>query len=185
MKSIAVQSQDATRWWRGLQPYFSKGQRNPGADRAALARLRRADLLSAMQDPATFALFHALGRQRPNELPEVALCAAVLACIAGERTAAPREHPARSLGPPSLDRAEQAAMKPLRFRRLIEAEAPEDRLTAFRRAVQLAGQRLNPNEVAAACLDWSQARRQRWIFEYYNAGFAAPEPEPVSEEATA
>jgi hypothetical protein len=34
-----------------------------------------------------------------------------------------------------------------------------------------------------ACLDWSDRRRQRWIFEYYNAGFAAPASEQTSEEA--
>jgi CRISPR system Cascade subunit CasB len=73
-----------------------------------------------------------------------------------------------------MDATEQAAMKPLRFRRLIEAETLDERLTALRRAVQLADCRLNVRELAAACLDWSAARRQRWIFEYYAAGFAAP-----------
>ena len=91
-----------------------------------------------MQDPATVALFRALGRQRPAELPEVTLCAAVLA---GVREHRPGERPARTLGPPSLEAIEKAAMKPLRFRRLIEAETPEDRLTALRRAVQLADRR--------------------------------------------
>jgi hypothetical protein len=52
----------------------------------------------------------------------------------------------------------------------------------LRRAAQLADRRLNIRELALACLDWSDARRQRWIFEYYNAGFAAPTAEPVSEE---
>jgi len=163
-----------------LQPYFSNGERNPNADRAALARLRRADLLAAMQDPETFALFRALGRQRATELPQVALCAAVLAGVREDR---PGERPARTLGPPSVEASEQAAMKPLRFRRLIEAETPEERLISLRRAVQLAGHRLNVRELAAACLDWSERRQQQWIFEYYNAGFAAPAPEPTSEEA--
>ena len=76
-------------------------------------------------------------------------------------------------------------MKPLRFRRLIEAETLEERLIMFRRAVQLSDRRLNVLELSAACLDWSEVRRQRWIFDYYNAGFAAPTPEPASEEATA
>jgi CRISPR system Cascade subunit CasB len=187
MKSPAEEARIAAQWRRGLQPNFANGERNPNADRAALARLRRADLLTAMQDPATSALFRALGRRGPVELPEVALCAAVLAGVRespAERL--PREHPARTLGPPSIEAVEQAAMKPLRFRRLIEAEVPEDRLIALRRSVQLAGHKLNPYELAAACLDWSEARRQRWIFEYYNAGFAAPEPEaPSLEDAAA
>ena len=180
MKSTAEQAQDAIRWWRGLQPYFSNGQRNPSGDRAALARLRRADLLQAMQDPQTFTLFAELEKRRPEELPNVALCAAVLATVREDRRP---EHPARTLGPPSSSVVEQAAMKLLRFRRLIEADTPQARLDVLRRAVQLADRRLNVRELALACLDWSDDRRQRWIFEYYNAGFAAPTAEPASEEA--
>jgi CRISPR system Cascade subunit CasB len=179
MKSAAEEARTAVRWWRDLQPYLSDGSPNPRADRAALARLRRADLLGAMQDPGTFALFRALGRQHPSDLPRIALSAAVLAGVREDR---PGEHPARTLGPPSMDAVEQAAMKPLRFRRLIEADAPEERLLMQRRAIQLAAHKLNVRELAAACLDWSNGRRQRWIFEYYNAGFAAPVSEPTLEE---
>ena len=179
MKSPAEERSIAFQWWRGLQPSFSNGERNPNADRAALARLRRADLLAAMQDPATFDLFRKLERHCPDDLPAVALCAAVLACVREDRP----ERPARTLGPPSIETVEQAAMKPLRFRRLIEAETPEDRLLMLRRAVQLAERKLNIRELAAACLDWSDGRRQHWIFEYYNAGFAAPASEPTSEDA--
>jgi CRISPR system Cascade subunit CasB len=82
-----------------------------------------------------------------------------------------------------MDTIEQAAMKPLRFRRLIEADVLDERLIALRRAVQLADRRLNVRELAAACLDWSEARRQRWIFEYYAAGFAAPAAEANLESA--
>ena len=180
MKSTAERAREAVRWWRGLQPYFSNGERNPQSDRAALARLRRADLFQAMQDPQTFALFTVLGMQRPDELPNAALCAAVLAGVREDRT----EHPARTLGPPSSNATEQAAMKPLRFRRLIEADNPQARLETLRRAAQLGDRRLNVRELALACLDWSDTRRQRWIFEYYNAGFAARAAEPVPEEAT-
>jgi CRISPR system Cascade subunit CasB len=81
-----------------------------------------------------------------------------------------------------MDAVEQAAMKPLRFRRLIEADTLEERLLMLRRVVQLAAHKLNVRELAAACLDWSERRCQRWIFEYYNAGFAAPATEPTSEE---
>jgi len=170
----------AARWWRGLQPYTSDGKANVSADRAALARLRRADLMEAMQDPATLALFRALGRKRPAELPDVALCAATLAGLREDRP----EHPARSLGPPSMDEMQQAAIKPLRFRRLIEADTLDERLTALRRAIQLADRRLNVREIAAVCLDWSENRKQRWIFEYYAAGFAAPGAEPNDREGS-
>ena len=179
MKS-AKDERIAVRWWRGLQPYTSDGKANASADRAALARLRRADLMEAMQDPATFALFRALGRRRPAELPDVALCAATLACVREDRP----EHPARILGPPSMDEMQQATIKPLRFRRLIEANPLDERLTALRRAIQLADRRVNVRELAGACLDWSEDRKQRWIFEYYASGFAAPGAEPNHREGS-
>ena len=184
MKSTASDASEARRWWRGLQPYLSGGEASPRADRAALARLRHADLLGAMQDPESFALFRALGRRLRAIYLNTALCAAVLASVREDR---PDEHPARRLGPPSADASAvaQAPMKPLRFRRLIEAETSQERLLMLRRAVQLADNKLNVRELAAACLDWSETRRQRWIFEYYNAGFAAPVPEPPLEEAAA
>jgi CRISPR system Cascade subunit CasB len=173
MKSMGEQASAAVQWWRGLQPNTATGERNRTGDRAALARLRRADLLAAMSDPATFELFRELGRGRPEELPEVALCAGVLVGVREHQ----QQHPARALGPGSPGEVEQAPMNRLRFRRLVEADTPEERLILLRRAVQLADRRLNVRELAAACLDWSPVRRRRWIFEYYNAGFAAPTAE--------
>jgi len=186
MISIREQAIAATRWWRGLQPNFANGERNPNADRAALARLRRTDLISAMGDPVTFDLFRKLRRRRPEELPEVALCAAVLAGVRDElKPPRDREHPARTLGPLPSETVDQAVLKPLRFRRLIEAVTPEERLILLRRAVALAGGTINVRELAGACLDWSERRRQRWIFEYYAAGFAAPATEPHLETSYA
>ena len=169
----------AAQWWRRLQP-TREGTPNPTADRAALARLRRADLLDAMQDPATFALLCDLDAGDPDNLPAVALCAAILAGVRDERP----EHPARTLGPPSLDAVEQAVMKPLRFRRLILAETEQDRLIALRRAVAMAEGKMNVRELAAACLDWSDNRRRRWIFEYYGASRAAAGGDAETKETT-
>lgn len=172
----------AAAWWRALQPSLSNGERNPRGDRAALARLRRADLPGAMQDPATFVLFRTLGAARPDDLPSVALCAATLAAV---RIDDRELHPARQLGAPPGARDDRAIMSQLRFRRLIEAVALEDRLTQFRRAIALARGRSNVPELAAACLDWSERRRQRWIFEYYAAGIAAPASESALEDTPA
>jgi CRISPR system Cascade subunit CasB len=180
MKPIKEQKKAAADWWQGLQPYWPNDKPNPTADKAALARLRRGDLIAAATDPATMELLYRLGRNHPDELLDVALCAAVLAGVRKNRE---EEHPARSLGPLPGEPAEQAKMKPLRFRRLIEAEDSGERLTLLRRAVQLAGGNLNVTELAAACLDWSQPRRQRWIFEYYAAGRAAPACTALAEAA--
>jgi len=171
--SIASSALEAAlAWWRRLQP---DPPQRPG-DRAALARLRRADLLGAMDDPATFALFRALGHRRPDDLPATALCAAVLAMV---RNDAPTIHPARALGQPPGEPDGRATMSALRFRRLIEASVLEDRLTQLRRAVALADRTMQVRELAAACLDWSEKRRRHWIFEYHGAGYAAP-PETAS-----
>ncbi len=169
MKPIVVSP--AVSWWRALQPNRPDGTRNPTGDRAALAMLRRADLFSAMEEPATFALFRSLGCSEPDDLPRVALCAAVLAGVREDRP----EHPARSLGEPP----EQAPMKPLRFRHLMEADAPEERLIALRRAVQLADRKISVRGLAEACLNWSDGLRRTWIFEYYGAGRAAPETDTI------
>jgi len=169
----------AADWWRNLQPYFQDGRSNPKVDRAALARLRRADLVAAMEDPTTLALFRALGRTSPDDLPEVAVCAAVLAAVREDDRSA---HTARQLGAPPGEPGARAVVSPLRFRRLIQAGSPEERLTALRRAVALAAGRINVRELAAACLKWSDDSRRRWIFEYYAAGFAAPPAEPTYQD---
>ena len=176
MSSAESEAAIAAQWWHGLQPNLASGERNPRADRAALAELRRANLPAAMQNPATLDLFRRLGRKHPEALPDVALCAAVLASV---REDDPRVRAARTLGPPPGEPDERAAMSPLRFRRLMEAPTPEERLIALRRATALAHGQINVRDLAAACLDWSEPRRQRWIFEYYAAGYAAPSPAPA------
>ena len=120
-------------------------------------------------------LFRDLGFTRWEDLPAAALAAAVLASV---REAAPPFPPfARAIGPIDMTKPETAAVKPLRFRRLIEADTPDDRLLAFRRAVALLGSRVPLNSLAEALLDWSAERRQRWIFDYWNATERPPAPE--------
>jgi CRISPR system Cascade subunit CasB len=171
----------AANWWRGLQPYRHDGQPNPTADRAALARLRRADLNAAMVDPATLALFRALDLRTPADLPRVALTAAVLATV---REDDPATHPARRLGIDPADPNRRPLLSPLRFQRLMLAADDEERLTLFRRAVHLAEGRINVRGVAEALLGWTEDRRRRWIFHYYAAGAAAPETAPQHDTTT-
>jgi len=155
----------ATSWWREMQPDHSKGR---SGDRAALARLRRcATVAEAMQDAATISLFRRCGATGPNDLPAIGLAAAVLAHVRQDQ---PAQKVARQVGPDSPEKPETALLKPLRFRRLMEATTDDERLTAFRRLVALAGGTLNLTDLSNALLDWSEWTQRRWIYDYWNAG---------------
>ena len=158
----------AAPWWRELQPDPAKQRRG---DRAALARLRRcATITEAMQQEATIALFRRVGGSHPSQLPAVALTAAVLAHVREDRAAA---SVARVVGPRSPEKPETAILKPMRFRRLMEADGPDERLVAFRRLAALAGGALPVADLAAALLDWSERRQRRWLYDYWDAGTPA------------
>lgn len=155
----------ATTWWREMQPDHSKGR---SGDRAALARLRRCSTVAeAMQDPATISLFRRCGATGPNDLPAIGLAAAVLAHV---RLDQPGQKVARQIGPDSPEKPETAMLKPLRFRRLMEASTDDERLTAFRRLIALAGGVLNVTDLADAVLDWTERTQRRWVYDYWNAG---------------
>ena len=155
----------AAGWWASLQD-DADGRR--GANRAVLARLRHcATVAQAMQEPSAIMLFNRVGATGPNDLPIVALTAAVLAHV---RADAPGNTVARSVGPVSVEQPETAVLKPLRFRRLLEASGLDERLTGFRRLAALAGGKLPVADLAASLLDWNEDRRRRWVYDYWNAG---------------
>jgi len=165
---MTATSRAAAEWWRDLQP--DPARRRPG-DRAALARLRRcASVGEAMLEPATIVLFRRCGATCPADLPAIGLAAAVLAHV---RKDVPGLSVARQLGPDPPDKPETAKLKPLRFRRVMEASTQDERLIALRRLVALAGGSLNLRDLADALLDWSDNRRQRWVYDYWNAGQVA------------
>ncbi len=104
----------------------------------------------------------------------MALTAAVLAHVRADVPGTV----ARTVGPGTLDKPETAKLKPLRFRRLMEAEGPDERLTTFRRLVALADGTLPVADLAVSLLDWTEDRRRRWIYDYWNAG--APPDAPAA-----
>lgn len=158
----------AAAWWRGLQPGA------PTEDRGALARLRRAARVrDAAEEEETLHLCRRLGLGWQG-LERVALAAAVLAAV---REDAPGPPVARQLGP---DREGKAALSWLRFRRLLQADTADERLIAFRRAVALAGRRINVFDLARSLLDWDDQRRRRWIYAYHDV----PEREPTASDST-
>ncbi len=165
-------------WWRALQPDpTAKRPEDRAGNRAALARLRRCgSIAEAMQDEATLLLFQTVRATRPDDLITVGLAAAVLAHVRGDAPGTV----ARLVGPESLERPETALLKPLRFRRVMEADGADERLVALRRLVAIAGAVLPARDLAAALLDWTDARRTRWILEYWNA---APSPAAAAKDA--
>lgn len=165
---MIVAPRAAADWWRELQP--DPTSKRPG-DRAALARLRRCGtVVEAMLDQSAIALFRRCGATGPDDLPAIGLAAAVLAHV---REDAREQSVARQLGPDQPDKPETAILKPLRFRRVMEAATPDERLIALRRMVALAGGRLNVRDLADALLGWNERRRQRWVYDYWNAGQSA------------
>ena len=166
----------AAAWWRSLQSDPERGQ---AGDRAALARLRRcATVVEAMQEPATIVLFRACGADRPDDLVTVALAAAVLAHL---RQDGPEQSVARQVGQQTGSEAlKPALMKPLRFQRLMAAATPDERLAAMRRLVALAGGKLNLRDLCAALFDWTEWRRIRWTYDYWDAGQPAAPDRPTN-----
>ncbi|MGG5811248.1 type I-E CRISPR-associated protein Cse2/CasB [Falsiroseomonas sp. CW058] len=159
----------ALAWWAALTPDPAAGRKG---DRAALARLRRcATVEEAMIEPATIDLYRRCGADDPADLVAVALAAAVLAHLRADAGGPPV---ARQLGPDQPDKPETAILKPLRFRRLLEATTAEEGLPAFRRLLALADGKVNATDLARALLDWTNPHRaaevkRRWTFAYWNA----------------
>lgn len=154
----------AASWWQALQPRPN----GSGGDRAALARLRRcATAADAAMEEATLLLTRQLGLDW-RDLGRVAVAAAVLAHV---RENVGGASAARQLGPGPAG----IVMSWLRFRRLLQAGTEDERIIAFRRAVALAGGRMNVPDLAGSLLDWNDGRRRRWIMDYHNAPAAAGE----------
>ena len=149
-------------WW-----HERLANRDSGAARGLMARLRRSTPLEALMEPAVQNLRRMLGLG--TSAGEVAALVRLVQVLAEVREAG--EPLARRLGgePPTLSQ--------LRFQRLLRAEGDEA-TTSLRRAVIMADRRCDVARLAADLLAWDQpdrgeAARRRWIFEY----FAAPTPE--------
>ena len=169
----------AAGWWAGLQD-DADGRR--GANRAALARLRHcATVVEAMMEPSAIVLFNRVCATGPDDLPVVALTAAVLAHV---RADVPGGAVARAVGPANVEQPETAVLKPLRFRRMLEASGLDERLIAFRRLAALAGGRLPVADLAASLLDWNEPRRRRWVYDYWNAGQPSAARSPAQEASS-
>lgn len=181
----------AREWWRSLQPRRSDdtGALKTGGDRgdpAALARLRRASTVAeAMAEEATLDLFRRLGLTRADtdvaRLPRVAVIAMVLAHVREDREHEGewRRSAIQAVGRKTLEDTDSVKMSPLRFRRLLACrdDDHEDLARQMRRLVQLAGGAINVGDLAESLFFWNERTRNRWAFDYFGAGFAAPDRE--------
>lgn len=174
----------AARWWRDLQDQTTDGQPNRFADRAARARLRRADGPLTAADPAVLRLYRLLGGEAWNDrrMATAVRLALVLGHVREETRGAEGGFVpsfARALGPSSFG-GEDAVLKPLRLRALLAAREEADVVRRFRRAVALAGGRANVRDLARVLILWDRdATRTRFAFDYFGAGAASPAGEPA------
>lgn len=152
-------------WWWDLQD-LRDGQPNPLADRAARARLRRADMNDALMDEAVSALYRRMfgSAYVEGNLRKTARVALVLAHVREDAKG-------KRLGALFGEGGDDARrFKPLRFKRLLLARTDEEIITEFRRAVQILGKSAPVRELANTLLNWEDdATRTRLAFDYFGA----------------
>ncbi|EDZ45143.1 CRISPR-associated protein, Cse2 family [Rhodobacterales bacterium Y4I] len=148
-------------WWSA-----ALGDRKTSAQKALSARLRRGDDVSVLCEPAVHDLARSLNLR---DGPRVARLARVLAHV--------RAYTSDSL-PRRLGRGDPPALSPMRFERLIQSGGA-DLEAAIRRALPMVQHSANPAHLGEALLNWSDATRMRWCFDYY--GGEAPKTE-ISED---
>jgi CRISPR system Cascade subunit CasB len=143
--------------------------------------LRRAPSpAEVLVEPAVLDLYRRLGfRGLSGE--RLALTAVAAITLAHARKES-RQHPAQSVGRERFEdkEFETAAMKPMRFQRLLSVRAPDDLVREMRRLVQLAGNEIDVGRLAADILNWrddelGDRTRTRWAYEYLAAGRDAPD----------
>jgi len=176
-------------WWAELGPKpGTDGQPARPGDRAALARLRRADtLLEAASEPATIDLFQKLQFDRgraDRDLPRAALVAAVLAHVREDDR---RQTIASAIGQPRAGADGTALITALRFKRIVAARTPDELLVQFRRVVAIMDKTANVKDLARLLLaftdpDERYADQQRvmFAFAYHGAEPFAPDGDPAS-----
>lgn len=184
------QAKIAADWWRDLQDLTPSGARNPKADRAARARLRRATPQTAFTDEAVQVLYrrlwgHGFRKWRMDATIRVAL---VLAQLRADETEWVRGHLrlfGEAIGRAAIGDPDSAPLKPLRFRRLLQADEEEDIIRQFRRALDIAGNKANVEDLARLLLGWAAEGwkdeiRAGLAFAYFGA---EPPRKPAAEPA--
>lgn len=176
--SLDDQAGAAHKWWRSLGPRELEDGRVLPGNRAALAQLRRcSSVVQAAAEPATVRLFKSLGYTRYDE-DHLALTAALAVVLAHVRESGPGKI-ALAIGPPPGGEANDALLKPVRFRTLMTARTGDQLLTSFRRVVALLDRNANVRDLSRVILGWTDdeagdQHRTRFAFDYHGAGDYAP-----------
>lgn len=176
-------------WWADLQE---------NRNRAGRAQIRRAvnaeDLLLLPQVQRLYRELDLRGALPSASLEQsfaqVAAAATIIATVPAEVAAAPPAAdapiPGHSLAkllgsPPDNSDSTNALLKPLRFRRLLQADDSNPMILArdLRRAVRLLkpGAGLDVGTLGASILAWGPKIRTRWAFDYYQGGAFSSLPE--------
>lgn len=169
-------------WWRDLQDSRRDGSPNPKADRAALARLRRAEPSDALTDEAVMDLYRQMFGPafKSDDMQLAVRLALVLAHVRTEAKA--------SFGEALGEGGDAAPLKPLRFKRLLQADSSDEVIRQFRRAVDLVGNAANVRDLARLLIGWtdpakSADTRTRFAFAYF--GKRTADGEPAKPQPTA
>lgn len=80
------------------------------------------------------------------------------------------------------DESSQPALSEIRFRRLLLAAPGEELLIMIIRVLAQVDGRANIARLAQDVFWWNDNTRERWAFEYYAAGVAAPLQQDLDEE---
>ena len=159
----------AAQWWRE-----HIADRERGASRGLAARLRRAQGVAVLAEPAV----HELARQLGMGPTRAGKLVSLVNALAELRENDPSALPARFGG-------HEPSLSPARFQRLLRAR-DDDFDNQLRRAIIMADRRCNVARLASDLLLWDHPDygdriRARWSFEY----FATPAPSALTPEETA
>lgn len=176
----------AHQWWRSLGPVKLEDGRMLSGDRAALARLRRCSSVNqAIAEPPTRKLFKKLDFEIPrgdsdvwrlDNVERVAALAVVLAHVKDND----RRRIAIAIGAPPGGEANEALVKPNRFRTLMAARTGDEIMTSFRRVVAMLDGTASVQDLARLILGWTDddagdRTRANFAFAYHGAADFAPD----------
>lgn len=150
-------------WWQS-----ALADRERPQARALAARLIRADVVSALSEPAVYRLGQQLNLlERPDLLARMAMTLAVIRTNSSE----------------SFARAAGRTISPQRFERLLRADDDELALL-LRRALPMIDRRCNVERLARDLQFWTDSTRARWVIEYHGGRLEAETDTPLAAEDT-